>query len=186
MNLDRFFRRAAPVIMPVDALYDALVKKSRETAFYATFGVPDTVNGRFDMIIIHAMLVFRRLRDGGVDAEVMGQAVFDLMFKDMDRSLREMGVGDLSVSKHIKKMAKAFYGRATIYEQGLDGEAEALGQALQANVYRHQEASSDVIAGMTNYLRRMDAHIAGQAVADIVAGHIDLTIPVAGAGHGPA
>ncbi len=183
MKLSRLFRRAAPVMTPVDALYDVLVKKSREAAFYTTFGVPDTVDGRFDMIIIHAMLVFRHLRDGGNDAEITGQAVFDLMFKDMDRSLREMGVGDLSVARHIKKMAKAFYGRAAMYEEGLDGETELLGQALQSNVYRHRAAEPQVIAGMTDYLRRVDAHIAGQNVADIVAGRLDLTIPVDGAGH---
>ena len=107
MVFNHIFRRTEPIMTPVEVVYGSLIKKSRETVFYRDYGVPDTIDGRFDMIIIHAMLVFRRLRNRGEQAEIMSQNIFDLMFQDMDRSLREMGVGDLSVSKQIKKMAKA-------------------------------------------------------------------------------
>lgn len=185
MSFAGLFRPKKPSNAAAQTLYASVVAKSRETPFYAEFGVPDTVDGRFDMIVIHAMLVFRCLRDGGKEADDTGQALFDLMFMDMDRSLREMGVGDLSVSRHIKKMAQAFYGRAAMYEKGLDGDAHALLEALDVNVFRNGSARSEVKGAMADYLRRAAAHIGGQDVSEVVAGRIDFTVPVIGAGYEP-
>ena len=118
-----FFKRKEASPDPVEALYAALVQKARDPKFYTDLAVPDTVDGRFDMVVIHAMLVMRRLRETPAEVHTTGQRLFDLMFTDMDRSLREMGVGDLSVGTHVRKMAKAFYGRAAAYEAGLDGSS---------------------------------------------------------------
>ena len=170
MNIARLFRRAKLRLSPADALYSAVVEKSRDAAFYASFGVPDTVDGRFDMIVIHTMLVFRRLRDGGSNADNTGQMLFDWMFKDMDRSLREMGVGDVGVARHIKKMAKAFYGRAAEYEKGLDGDPAVLAQSLETNVFRQGTPSPAALVSMADYLRRAASFLGQQSVADIVAG----------------
>lgn len=183
MRFFDLFRRSNPQNEAADALYKAIVEKSRDAAFYAQFGVPDTVDGRFDMIVIHAMLAFRQLRKGGKDAEATAQALFDLMFKDMDRSLREMGVGDLSVSRHIRKMAKAFYGRAAMYEEGLDGDAKTLKRALEANLFRQGIEHSENIDGVAGYLRRAAAHIDAQDVSDVINGRLNLDVSVLGMGN---
>lgn len=179
MPFASFFKRKDATPDPVDALYAALVRKARDPKFYTDLAVPDTVDGRFDMIVIHAMLVMRRLSEKREEVNTTGQRLFDLMFLDMDRSLREMGVGDMSVGKHVKKMAKAFYGRAAAYEMGMDGEAELLPNVIRLNLYRHNEApSDDVLNRMASYFQRASAHLAQQPVADIAAGKIDFTVPV--------
>jgi cytochrome b pre-mRNA-processing protein 3 len=167
----------------VHDLYARIVAKARDPAFYGVLGVPDTVDGRFDMIVLHAMLVLRRLRGQGEVAECRGQELFDLMFKDMDQSLRELGVGDMSVGKHIKRMAQAFYGRAERYEAGLNAKLAdagdgALAQALTENVYRKSTPDARQLDAMQDYLIRADRHIAAQAASDIVAGRIDFAVPV--------
>lgn len=175
------FRKTDPA---VHALYSRIIEKARDPAFYASLGVPDTVDGRFDMIVLHAMLCLRRLRGQGAAAETRGQELFDLMFKDMDQSLREIGVGDMSVGKHIKRMAQAFYGRAEQAEAGLDAKlndpaSTALELALCANVYRKAPPADGAIAAMQDYLIRADRHVAAQAPAEIVAGRLDFAVPVA-------
>lgn len=118
------------------ALYGAIVAQARQPAFYAALSVPDTVDGRFDMMILHAVLVFRRLQGEGKEAAVASQAVFDLFFRDMDASLREMGISDNRVPKKVRKMAEAFYGRANAYGEALDaGNAEDLAAALGRNIF---------------------------------------------------
>lgn len=174
------FKKTDPA---VHNLYSRVVEKARDPGFYASLGVPDTVDGRFDMIVLHAMLTLRRLRGQGDAAEARGQELFDLMFKDMDQSLREIGVGDMSVGKHIKRMAQAFYGRAEQAEAGLDARIKdpastALDQALRANVYRKTQPTDAALAGMQDYLIRADRHVARQSPAEIVAGRLDFTVPV--------
>lgn len=172
------FKKTDPA---VHELYSRIIEKARDPAFYATLGVPDTIDGRFDMIVLHAMLVLRRLRGQGAAAERRGQELFDLMFKDMDQSLREIGVGDMSVGKHIKRMAQAFYGRAEQAEAGLDAKLKdpastALAQALRENVYRKAPPPEAAIAGMQDYLIRADRHVAAQSPADITAGRLDFKV----------
>ena len=159
-------------------LYKSIVQKARDPAFYSVFGVPDTVDGRFDLIVIHAMLVFRQLRKDKEGSEEVAQMLFDAMFKDMDRSLREMGVGDLSVARHIKKMAKAFYGRAAMYEEGLDGDAVALKKALDVNLFRNSNENEEATANMSDYLRRAAAHLDEQDVQNVISGRVDFDLPV--------
>lgn len=173
-----FFKRKDPPADPVDALYAALVNKARDPKFYTSYAVPDTVDGRFDMIVIHAMLVMRRLREMPAEVHTTGQRLFDLMFTDMDRSLREMGVGDMSVGKHVKKMAKAFYGRAAAYEAGMDGSEEELARAINENLFRHTTPPAAAIEGIASYLKRASAHLARQPVSDIAAGKIDFSVSV--------
>ncbi len=175
------FKKTDPA---VHELYSRIIEQARHPMFYAALGVPDTVDGRFDMIVLHAMLVLRRLRGQGDAAERRGQELFDLMFKDMDQSLRESGVGDMSVGKHIKRMAQAFYGRAESAEKGLDAviadsASTALEQALLANVYRKAPPPAAVLKAMQAYLLRADRHIAAQNAADLVAGQVDLKVAVA-------
>ncbi len=124
----------------IDALYGMIVAQARSPAFYRGYGVPDTVEGRFDMILLHLALLLRRLREtaseGPMGQEHLGQELFDRFCRDMDGNFREMGVGDLAVPKRMLQVAEAFYGRAAAYDQALDGgDAAALEAALGRNVF---------------------------------------------------
>lgn len=178
MFFAKLFQRSDPVEAAARQLYGAVVAKARDPAFYATLSVPDTVNGRFDMMVIHAMLVLRRLRGGGAAADRTGKALLELLFKDMDQSLREMGVGDMGIGRHIKRMAKALFGRAQAYEAGLGGDLALLKAALIENLYRSATPRPDDADRMAEYMRRAAAHAEPQAVAAILAGQIDLGTPV--------
>jgi cytochrome b pre-mRNA-processing protein 3 len=113
-------------------LYGAIVAAARQEKFYSDMGVPDTLDGRFDMIVLHMFLVLDRLRGGN---EKFRQQLTDVFFADLDRTLREMGVGDLSVSKKIRPMAEAFAGRIQAYATATEKGDEDILQALRRNIY---------------------------------------------------
>jgi cytochrome b pre-mRNA-processing protein 3 len=128
--------RKSPATDQVFAVYSAIVAQSRQPRFYADWGVPDTVTGRFDMISLHLALLFRRLKGESAEARRFSQSLFDLFFRDMDRSLREMGAGDLGVPKKIQKMGNIFYGLLASLDTALSADDEAAVEAvLHRNVY---------------------------------------------------
>jgi cytochrome b pre-mRNA-processing protein 3 len=162
-----------------DALYVALVEQARAPVFYAVLGVPDTVDGRFDMIALHAFLLLHRLR-GEPTATDLAQSVFDLMFDDMDRNLREMGVGDLSVGKRIKTMASAFYGRIAAYDAALAvDDPDVLEDALRRNLFRGSTPGGEQLAAMATYMRDQAASLADQPLDRLLAGEVAFTLPQA-------
>ena len=130
---NHFRKPHAPQRGTIEAIYGMIVAQAREPLFYAGLGVPDTVNGRFDMVLLHLWMVLRRLRptEGGAG---LCQALFDRFCGDMDDNLREMGVGDLTVPKRMQKFGEAFYGRAAAYDRALEAGAEPLAQALCKNI----------------------------------------------------
>ncbi len=131
--LFRLFRRD-PRADTISALYGAIVAQARRESFYLGFGVPDTVEGRFDMIVLHLALFCRRLTRESGPVHALGQDVFDLFCRDMDHNLREMGVGDLSVPRKMQGFAEAFYGRVEAYDRALAGAGDELAAALARNV----------------------------------------------------
>src|SRR5665213_3599039 len=132
---DRLLRRPRPEADIAARLYGAIVAQARQPVFYDRLGVADTVTGRFEMVVLHLGLVIDRLqRDEGERA--LAQAVFDLFCTDMDRSLRELGFGDLGVPHRMKKMTEAFYGRARAYREAVaSGDRAALVAAVERNVF---------------------------------------------------
>src|SRR6185295_9484337 len=111
------FRRASPS-GNIDALYGMIVAQARNAEFYRGYGVPDTVDGRLDMIVLHLVLVLRQLTQAhGAALPPAGQDLFDRFCADMDDNFREMGVGDFGVPKRMQKVGEAFYGRAKVYER---------------------------------------------------------------------
>ena len=109
------------------ALYLRLVARARDPFLFRTLGVPDTREGRLESVLLHAMLVMRRLQREGEPGQRLAQALFDLMFADIDRHMREWGVGDLSVGKRVKAVAQSFYAQAGAAEPALTtGDAAAL------------------------------------------------------------
>ena len=101
----------------IDAIYGMIVTQAREPLFYRDLGVPDTVNGRFDLLVLHLWMVLRRLKS--VEGGRPSQALFDRFCDDMDDNLREMGVGDLTVPKQMQAFGEAFYGRIAAYDMAL-------------------------------------------------------------------
>lgn len=153
----------------VARLYVELVEQARRPAFYEACGVPDTVWGRFDMVVLHAFLVFRRLAREGTRHAAFSQALFDHMFADIDQNLRELGVGDLGVGKKVAHMAESFYGRAAVYEAGLAGES-ALEPALRRNLYAGTDPGEEQLAMMAGYLRREAAALDALPADALLAG----------------
>jgi cytochrome b pre-mRNA-processing protein 3 len=130
---NHFWKPRIPPRGTIEAIYGMIVTQSREPLFYRDLGVADTVNGRFDLLLLHLWLVLRRIRpiEGGAE---LAQALFDRFCDDMDANLREMGVGDLTVPKRMQAFGEAFYGRVAAYDLALtEGEA-ALAQAFCKNI----------------------------------------------------
>jgi cytochrome b pre-mRNA-processing protein 3 len=130
---NHFSKPRAPLRGTIEVIYGMIVTQAREPSFYRAFGVSDTVNGRFDLLVLHLWMVLRRFRSihGAVD---VSQALFDRFCNDMDANLREMGVGDLTVPKRMQAFGEAFYGRAAAYDAAVAAGADALAQALCKNV----------------------------------------------------
>jgi cytochrome b pre-mRNA-processing protein 3 len=122
----------------IETIYGMIVTQAREPLFYRDLGVPDTVNGRFDLIVLHLWMVLGRLKSlpGG---DGPSQALFDRFCIDMDDNLREMGVGDLTVPKRMQAFGEAFYGRAAAYDLALTAGEEPLAQALCKNILNGQD-----------------------------------------------
>ncbi len=163
-----------PEIDPaVTELYRSCVAQARRVEFYRDLAVPDTVDGRFDLLLLHVCLVMRRLdREGETK-----QQLFDLMFADMDRNLREMGVGDMSIGKKIRPMISAFYGRAQAYEKALGESDEALAAVLGRNLYGAAQPDMEILSRMADYVRRAVAALDKQPLADLVAGRVEFVTP---------
>ncbi|MES1991156.1 MAG: ubiquinol-cytochrome C chaperone family protein [Pseudomonadota bacterium] len=162
------------------AIYAALVSQARLPAHYLNGGVADTIEGRFEMVALHAFLVLRRLRKvadhEAEQSQALGQKVFDILFDDMDQTLREIGISDLKVGKEIKTMAEAFYGRVGAYDEGLDsfdGDG-ALAAALERNVFAGTEIAPEVLAAMVAYVRRVDAELSSVDLRTLLQGKIPV------------
>ncbi len=149
---------------------------ARHSRLYAEWAVPDTLDGRFDMITLHTYLVLERLKG---EEPAFRQAVVDEFFSDMDRSLREMGVGDLSVGKKVRKMAEVFYGRIAAYDAALAGSGDALEAALARNVFPDEAAGSDTPGArrLAEFVRAQRTVLSAQPVAAIAAGEVRFEAP---------
>ena len=149
----------------IEALYGMIVAQARLPAFYRGYGVPDTVSGRFDMIVLHLVLALRWLRQAPANVRPFGQQIFDLFCRDMDHNFREMGVGDLGVPKAMRRVAEAFYGRAGVYDAALDGDDDtALQAAVARNVFGISEpplGARRLAAYMREAARRLEAQDPG-------------------------
>jgi cytochrome b pre-mRNA-processing protein 3 len=133
MIFNMFRKSTAPDA--VHEAYRAIVAQSRREVFYAQWDVPDTVTGRFDMISLHLALFLRRLKDDAA-ARPFAQAVVERFFRDMDHSIRELGVTDLGVPRKVKTMGKLFYGLAESISRALDsGSASEVEATLVRNIY---------------------------------------------------
>ncbi|QDZ03296.1 ubiquinol-cytochrome C chaperone [Nitratireductor mangrovi] len=161
----------------VDALYSQIVAASRQPCFYSIWQVPDTPLGRFEVLSLHVFLLMHRARDDAALKELV-QELTDEFFRDVDHSLRELGIGDLGISKRMKRLARMFYGRAQSYGQALDaGDDEALAVALARNV----RPDSDVwpgAHGLADYVVKAHGLLKEQDARHLLGG--EITFPQAG------
>jgi cytochrome b pre-mRNA-processing protein 3 len=125
----------------------AISARSREPVFFTALGVPDTIDGRFDLLVLHAWLVMDHLRASEMND--VSQALVNTLFAAFDESLRELGVGDIGIGHRMKKMADAFYGRLSAY--GSAPETEALKEAILRNVYRGQPGHEESALRLSRY-----------------------------------
>ena len=186
MILTRF--RRPPKRGNVAALYGMIVAQARSSVFYRDLAVPDTVNGRFDMIVLHLALVMWRLTASGQEA--LAQDLFDAFCRDMDGNLREMGIGDLKVPKEMKRMGEAFYGRIKTYggcfSAGTDADVDKpLAAAIGRNIYGRSpgeasgQPSDAALMRMTAYARAAARMLAGQDASRLADGQIRFPDPTA-------
>jgi cytochrome b pre-mRNA-processing protein 3 len=169
--------RSIPTREAAELAYSRVVEQARRPGFFIDGGVPDTLDGRFELICLHAFLYLHRLKFEQKQAAVLGQRFFDTMFADFDRSLREMGTGDLSVGREIKYMAQAFYGRVAAYERGLAGDESVLQTALARNLFGTAPPTPPHLEAMAFYVRREVAGLHQQGEAELLAGHISFGDP---------
>jgi cytochrome b pre-mRNA-processing protein 3 len=151
-------------------LYAALTAQARRPDFYLTCGIPDTIDGRFEMVTLHAFLLFRRLKGHGEKAGAVAQAVYDVMFGDFDASVREMGAQDLGVGRRIKFMTEAMNGRFAAYEAGLAQGQAQLELALKRNLYGTTEPVDECLKRMADYMRRADAELTALPIDQLMRG----------------
>ena len=167
--------RKSPTTEAVSAVYRAIVAQSRQPVFYAEWGVPDTVTGRFDMISLHLALLFRRLRREKRGGVAFSQSVFDLFFKDMDRSLRELGVTDLGVPKKIQKMSTAFFGLMTSLNEAMDrDDRPGVEAVLERNLFEPGQAPP--VDLLSNYLFAQSEQMNALSASDIMGGKLNTGV----------
>ncbi len=163
------------------ALYDAIVAQARLPAFYRDLQVPDTVSGRFDMVLLHVFLVMNRFGARPEHVETTGQAVFDLFLADMDANLRELGISDLSVPKKMKRVGEAFYGRSKAYMEAFAADDQAqLAEALGRNLYPDGHAPADAAGRLAAYAFAARLLLDEQVQGALARGRIDWPNPVGG------
>ncbi|MFH1803509.1 MAG: ubiquinol-cytochrome C chaperone family protein [Pseudomonadota bacterium] len=152
-------------------LYRSIVAQSRQPDFFARLGVADTIEGRFDLILVNAFVVFRRLKQDQAGRD-LAQQVFDAMFAGLDQNMREMGIGDVGILKRVRKMSESYHGRIVAYEEGLRDGDEALASALNRNLYADTEVKPEQLAAMVRYVHLADAALATQKSEDLMNGII--------------
>ena len=175
------FRRRAQERQAVAGLYAAVATQARLPVFYADLGVPDTVDGRFDLLVLHAWMAMHRL-DAEPQSGQIKQDLFDAMFAHLDLTLREMGAQDLGVGRRIKRMADGFNGRCTTFREAwLSGDAAKLQDALARNVFGKATPPPEAPAVLARYVGQSIERLTATPMAELMAGRIAWPTPEAGA-----
>jgi cytochrome b pre-mRNA-processing protein 3 len=151
----------------VEGLHAALVNRAREPVFYVRLGVADTLDGRFDLLALHAFLLLERLREAGQGD--LAQGLTDTIFQGFDEGLRDLGTGDMGMGRRMKAMANAFYGRMQAYDVSRD--LEAMAAALGRNVFRGAEGREAQSRALADYVFSARDHLARSNIGE---GKIDF------------
>jgi cytochrome b pre-mRNA-processing protein 3 len=159
------------------ALYAAVVEQSRLPALYEGFGVPDTVEGRFEIYTLHVVLLLDRLNQAGDASKAASQALFDTYVKGLDHALREMGVGDLSVGKKMRRLGEAFFGRVKSYHAAFAAlpDGGPLRDLLKRTVYA--DADTAQLAALADYVTAQREHLDAAPLEGFLQGRVDWSAP---------
>jgi len=147
-----WFRRRAEAHRTAEKLYGSVVAAARHPAFYRDMGVPDTPEGRFELVALHLFLMLEGLRRQNAADPELAQRTIETFVTDMDDCMREMGVGDMVVGKKVKRAAGAFYERASVYREGLAADGTRLEDGIGQYVFAGEAAASDRAARLGRYL----------------------------------
>jgi cytochrome b pre-mRNA-processing protein 3 len=153
------------------------VRHSRSPIFYEGYDVPDTIEGRFEMITLHGGLLVNRLcqPDMGAEGRMLAQAFFDVMFFNLDWSIRELGVGDLGVPRRIKQMMTSFKGRAFAYDEAMKSGKSEIAHALIRNLYAtSSRPSAEILNAMAAYMQDCGAVLKKQGLSDFWLGSVEF------------
>ncbi|MEI6556766.1 MAG: ubiquinol-cytochrome C chaperone family protein [Rhodospirillaceae bacterium] len=166
--------------------YALVVEQSRRPGFYLWCGIPDSLDGRYEMLALHAFLVVHRLKGQGEAARLFSRDFFEGMITEMDCTVREMGVGDMGVPPRVKRMVKGFNGRIVAYDRGIAGAGDdALLAALDNNLFGTVlEPAPEALARMAGYLRQAVAVLEAQPLEALLAGEVCFPDPPPGDGGG--
>lgn len=163
--------KTRPAVIAGRALMTQAAAQARTPVFYAAWSAPDTREGRFELLVLHVILLARRLKGHGEQAAETAQGLIDGCFESLDVSLREMGAGDVSMSKKMKKLGQAFYGRAKAYEAALEAlPDQALLEDLIGRTLLEDEAGCQPFVG---YIRAAETALAAQSLDRFLEGHVD-------------
>lgn len=159
--------RSRPEVRQAEALYARVVDQARQPAFYTALATPDRIDARFELYTLHVLLLLVRLRAEGEQGADIGQRLFDVYVSALDDSLRELGVGDLSVAKKMRKLGEALYGRMKAYETPLEaGDADALALALARNVHASEDPGAG--AALAAYALKARDSLSAQPLDDLL------------------
>ncbi len=181
--IPKFLRPSVP--RQAVSLYEALLLRAREPVYYADWGVPDTMDGRLEILEVHLAALFRRLKPIAPHGSDLWRDTLDYAMSEIERAMREVGVGDVTVPKKMRRVAESFYGRAQAYGAALDaGNRAILAEALARNVYPDDSATDtrtmtppDGVLALTDDLIALDAALATTRDADLMAGQLTLPPP---------
>jgi cytochrome b pre-mRNA-processing protein 3 len=174
MFLDRWLK-PRPAVIAGRALYASVAAQARAPEFYTRMGAPDTLEGRFELYTLHTVLILDRLKGQGPAAAETGQALFDTYLRGLDDAFREMGVGDLSVAKKMKKLGQAFYGRVKSYSEAFEQlpDRAPLEAVIGRTVLEGSRAPDP--AALADYVVAARAALADQSADALAAGQVQWT-----------
>ena len=166
-----------PARIAGDALYARVVAQARQPALYTDLGVPDSVEGRFELYSLHVYLLLERIKDTGEQSSEVGQALFDIYLSGLDNALRELGVGDTVVGKRMRKLGAAFYGRVQSYEAALAAlpDREQLDALVARTVYA--QGGAEHAPALADYVMAQREALANQPLAKILSGDAEWRQP---------
>lgn len=162
MILERLFK-PRPARLAGESLYGAAAAQARQADFYTALRVPDTREGRFELYSLHVILLVERLKGQGAQAAETSQALFDAYVRGLDDAFREIGTGDVSVGKKMKKLGEAFYGRLRAYGEAQDAAT------LEALIARTVGEEADA-KGLAAYVTAAREHLAARPLEDVIEG----------------
>jgi cytochrome b pre-mRNA-processing protein 3 len=170
----RWFAGRAARKDAAERIYDAIVAQSRNPAFYLRCGVPDTLSGRFDMLVIHMFVVLQILKLGGREGQLLAQEIVEAFIREMDTMVRDLGVSDRNVPKEVRKIAQLFYGQLLAYSSAVQrGEAKGLANEVWKS-FQSGEGSNPSIGADTisNYMRQSIKNIQEMPLNMLLQGNI--------------